>query len=51
MTDMCHIPVTATYQIINGEPVQVAAEYRDIPATSIARWLLERFNVPVEEAK
>lgn len=40
--NMCRIPVSATMQIIDGEPVMVAAEYADIPAEKIAAFLVER---------
>lgn len=43
--NMCRIPVQATMQIINGEPVMVAAEYAEIPAEKIAAFLVERFGV------
>ena len=43
--NICRIPVSATMQIINGEPVMVAAEYADIPAEKIAAFLVERFGV------
>lgn len=42
------IPISATYRIIEGEPVMVSAEYREISADAVARFLLERFNVPFE---
>lgn len=42
---MCRIPVKATYEIINGEPVMVAAEWADIPADVIARKLIEGFGL------
>ena len=42
---ICKIPVTATYTIVNGEPVMVAAEYADISADAIARYLVERCGV------
>ena len=42
--NICRIPVSATMQIINGEPVMVAAEYAEIPADKIAAFLVERFG-------
>ncbi len=42
--NMCRIPITATYRIVNGEPVRVADEYVDVPADVIARFLLEKFG-------
>lgn len=43
--NMCRIPIEATYQIVNGEPVLVKAEYRDIPADVIARFLIEKHGI------
>ncbi len=43
------IPVSATYRIIDGKPVMLSADYREIPAEVVARFLLERFNVPMEQ--
>ncbi len=40
--NICRIPVNATMQIIDGQPVMVAAEYADIPAEKIAAFLVER---------
>ena len=40
--NICRIPVSATFSIINGKAVMVAAEYADIPAEEIARFLVER---------
>lgn len=42
--DICKIPVSATYTIVNGEPVMTSAEYVDISADAIARFLIERFG-------
>lgn len=39
---MCRIPVKATFQKIGGEMKMVAAEWVDIPADAIARFLLQR---------
>lgn len=41
---ICRVPVSATMQIINGEPVMIAAEYADIPADKIAAFLVEHFG-------
>jgi len=42
---MCRIPVTATYTSYNDKPpVLTAAEYVDIPADVIARFLIERLG-------
>lgn len=39
--NICRIPVTATFNIIDGKAVMTAAEYADIPAADIARYLVE----------
>ena len=38
----CRIPVQATMQKIGGKYVMVSAEYAEIPADIIARFLLDR---------
>jgi len=43
--NMCRIPVNATYRIVDGEPVLVDAEYKDIPADVIARFLIQKFGM------
>lgn len=43
--NICRIPVSATMQIIDGKAVMVAAEYADIPAEDIARFIVERMGV------
>ena len=47
METTCKIPVHATYTVYHGssEPVMTAAEYADIPADAIARYLVERCGV------
>lgn len=45
MNDTCRIPVRATYRIVNGEAVMVAAEYADIPADAIAAYLVDKLGV------
>lgn len=42
--DICRIPVSATYTVHKGssEPVMTSAEWADIPADAIARFLIER---------
>lgn len=43
-TDICSIPVQATYRIINGELVRISAEYADISADALARFLIQKFG-------
>ena len=43
--NMCRIPVNATYRIVDGEPVLVDAEYKEIPADVIARFLIQKFGM------
>ena len=47
MDNVCTITVSATYTVYKGssEPVMTAAEYADIPAADIARYLVERCGV------
>ena len=47
MYNICRSPVSATYTVYKGssEPVMTAAEYADIPAADIARYLVERCGV------
>ena len=47
MDNICKIPVRATCTVYEGssEPVMTAAEYADIPADAIARYLVERCGV------
>lgn len=42
--DICRVPVSATYTVHKGSdrPVLTSAEYADIPADAIARFLIER---------
>ena len=44
--NMCRIPVTATYTLYKGaeKPVMTSAEYVDIPADTIARFLIEKLG-------
>lgn len=42
--NICHVPISATMQIINGETVMIDAEYAEIPADKIAAFLVERFG-------
>ena len=43
--DVCRIPVSATVEIIGGEAVMTSAEYADIPADTIARFLIEKCGI------
>lgn len=46
MDNMCRIPVSATFTVYKGSstPVMTKAEWADIPADAIARFLLEKFG-------
>lgn len=46
MKTMCKIPVTARFEIVNGEAVMTAAEYEDIPADLIAQYILAHWHGP-----
>lgn len=39
-----NVPISATYRIIDGNPVMIDAEYADIPADLFARFLLQKFG-------
>lgn len=39
-----NVPISATYRLIDGEPVMIDAEYVDIPADVFARFLLQKFG-------
>ena len=45
MNDVCKIPTRATYRIVDGKAVMVAAEYADIPASAIAAYLVDKLGV------
>lgn len=49
MDNVCRIPVSATFTVYKGSstPVMTKAEYVDIPADAIARFLLERCGADV----
>lgn len=47
--DMITIPIQATYRTINGEVVMVSAEYAEVSADAVARYLLDAFNVSAEK--
>lgn len=44
---MCRIPVSARYELdhTTGIMTKVSAEYADIPADLIARFLIEKFGI------
>lgn len=46
MDSMCRIPVTATFTVYKGSDTMIMtkAEYVDLPADTIARFLLEKFG-------
>ena len=43
--DVCRIPVKAEYRIIDGKPVMVSAQYAEIPAAVLLRFLLDRSGI------
>lgn len=47
---MCRIPVKATMQYVNGKMVMTDAVWADIPADTIARFLIEKFGLDVERS-
>lgn len=39
--NVCRVPVVAEYRIADGRPVMVSAQYAEIPAAELLRFLLE----------
>lgn len=48
---MCRIPVKATMQYVNGVMTMVNAEWADISADAIARFLIEKFGLDAERSE
>lgn len=46
---MCRIPVRATMKRVNGEMTMISAEWADISADMIARFLIEKFGLDIGE--
>ena len=49
LSNTCKIPVSARMEIVNGKAVMTDAEYKTIPASIIARFLLEKFGFDINE--
>ena len=47
MDNLCRIPVSAAFTVYKGsnKPVMTAAEWVDVPADVIAKFLIEKFGV------
>ena len=45
--DPCRVPVVAEYRIADGRPVMVSAQYAEIPAAELLRFLLERGRIRI----
>ncbi len=43
--DMCVIPVNATFKEIDGKMQMVQADWAEIPADVIARFLIQKFGM------
>lgn len=43
-SNMCCIPVSATYRKIDGHMVKISAEYAEIPADEIAKFLIQKMG-------
>lgn len=41
----CKIPIRATFSIVNGEPVMTSAEYADVSADAIAKFLVDKLGI------
>lgn len=46
---MCRIPVRATMKRVNGEMTMISAEWVNVPADMIARFLIEKFGLDIGE--
>lgn len=45
--DLCRIPVSATFTVYKGssnKPIMTKAEWADVPADVIAKFLIEKFG-------
>ncbi len=40
--NLCRIPLKAYFEVIDGKPEIVKADYADIPAEAIAKFILDR---------
>lgn len=47
---ICRIPVKATMKYVNGKMTMVDAEWKNIPADTIARFLIEKFGLDAERS-
>lgn len=43
--NMCKIPVNATFREVDGKMQMVQAEWAEIPADVIARFLIQKFGM------
>ena len=55
MSDLCRVPIRASYAVVDGKAQRISAEYAEIPAQMIADFFLQHFGVPIpaerEDAK
>lgn len=42
---VCTVPVSAEYRIIDGKPVMVSAQYANIEAEKLLRFMLDRAGI------
>lgn len=43
--NICKVPIAATFTIVDGKAVMTAAEYAEISADTIARFLIDKLGV------
>lgn len=43
--NVCTVPVSAEYRIIDGKPVMVSAKYADIEAEKLLHFMLDRAGI------
>lgn len=44
-SNLCSVPVVAEFRMVDGEPVMISAQYADIPAAELLRFLLDRSGI------
>lgn len=49
--DICKIPVSATFTIVDGKAVMTAAEYAEISADAIAAYLVDKLGILQDEGR
>ena len=45
MSDLCRVPIRASYAVVDGKAQRISAEYADIPAQVIADLFMKHFGI------